>query len=265
MIFAIVVLLSFLAVLGSSIPAVKLFDSGRYVQLSNGYLSATLDKVAGSITSLTADFLGSANYGANSLAKPYMLEVSLNGTSTADKLLCNSANEEFGVKYVIKSLSETSVVVSLSGISDCATKPTVLETWDVTLVQGSRQLLVSIAGKTVQSASIKSIYHGLYSAAASQYALFDKGVVQMMNDRGRCFASNESLPRTYWIAGDGKGLSLDIQRDASDLAAAPRNVVLLSQDTAFQSALLDFVVADLHYCLLPRLTSGPVDVLMIRI
>jgi hypothetical protein len=108
-------------------------------------------------------------------------------------------------------VSNTSALVQirLSGVVDDAAHPSVSETWDIALAAGSRAFTFNTTGASVASAApaaaagaavgMSIARHSVGFSARSIYALFDAGVVQMMNADGSAsfFCGTRTLPTVY--------------------------------------------------------------------
>lgn len=124
--------------------------------------------------------------------------------------------------------------VRIDGIVDDAGSPLVIESWTLSLAAGRRDALLSIRG-TVQAGAAVSVRHALYLAAPSIYALFDRGVAQMMAmPEGHLVATNPL--RRFYALGDGRCLATE--RSVDGLPYGRNETVLLSSGAWHGSGLL---------------------------
>jgi hypothetical protein len=224
--FLVIVLFPFLV--GASIVTFQNNDNSLI--LENGYSKFVFSKSALRLDEIYADFSGASSYGINVLDMPYQLEVNFGTTKVCDQISSQ-------IKFSTRKVGDI-IELEMSGSENCVIEtPLFSETWVVSLAPYHRYLDVKVSGKTLKSTEIISAYHGLYVHSASMYALFDRGVVQMMNNKGKCLGSNQSISHIYWV---GNGTSLDYTRqDNTD-----RNVVLISESEHFEAGLQDILLGN---------------------
>lgn len=225
------VFLIFYSIISSSsseYPAVT-FEAGNdgYV-LSNGYVQLNFDLKVLKINGIYADFNGNGKYEVNILSKPFQFEAAYEKPTP----VCLNVNSD--VSFSIIQQSDDEISFEYSG-SDCHEHYS--QQWTISLKRAARFATIDIKGKALKSIEVNYAGYGLYVQSASMYALFDRGLVQMMSNEGACLGSNQTIGRLYWI---GNGTALDLLRDSSKF----NNVVLLSKDKDFESGLLDLVVGN---------------------
>ena len=198
------------------------------ITLENGYTRVVFSGTQQGITSLSADFSGLGNYGINMLSSPFTLEV------VSDSSNATISRSRIPTHKVIEA-SDERVEIRITGISDSDENAIAQETWTLSLRRYQRFLDVAIDGRVVRSTSVVAIQHGVYSVAPSLYGLFDRGVVQMMGNTGKCLGSNQSISRAYMLGTEG---AVDILITTPP-DTPPTEVVLLSTsvEDKFQSGL----------------------------
>lgn len=195
------------------------------VVLDNGYVHAEFSTAAPGISVLAGDFAG---LGAYSRGTALGRAGAVTQVQAASGAVTTSSTDGAGAALAVDVArnDSTGVTVVVSGVLDCAASPAVNETWTLALDAAARGLRVDIAGSTVPGvASLGSVRHSTYARAASVYALYDAGVVQMMSapNGSQCFASAGRLHRAYALGdvGGGRrasGNAVDVLRDADDPA-----------------------------------------------
>lgn len=173
-----------LSVTYASNPAKITISHDNDIILENGFTKAVFSGVQSSLTSIVADFSGLGNYGSNLLTRPFALEIVI---GNATKIVTSKP------KYNVIMNSDSVVQVEIAGLSDNEDGGIVQEAWVMTLKRDQRFLDLSIEGRVLQTASVQSIRHSLYTGASSIYGLFDRGIVQMMDNVGSCMGSNQSI------------------------------------------------------------------------
>ena len=201
-------------------PIVQISDRESALVIENGYVKLTFDKTAASISELYADFSGASEFETNVLVRPFTLSTTFANSTLSSS--CNSFSDaKKGAHHTILTQSEDVVELMVEGIVDCADFPIAEESWHITLHRAERFVQVYISGGTTVTAAgheVVSIGHGVYTAASSLYGLFDRGVVQMMNNPGKCMGSDQSVDRLYALGNDQ---AIDVLYRAYPLSATP--------------------------------------------
>lgn len=258
-------------------PIVQFSDKENTLVIENGFVRLTYDKVAESITELFGDFSGSSDFKTNVLARPFTLSTAFANASLTSSCAAKNNPEKFA-KYSVMTQSDDVVEFTVTGIRDCADSPVAKENWHISLHRSERFAQVRIEGGVVASnAGVVSIGHSVYTRASSLFGLFDRGVVQMMNNPGRCMGSDQTVQRLYALGNDqsidvlytaypaatssaATSASDDGVKSSSHLSG-PAEVVLYSQfggatnsvDTYFGSGFQDVLVGSY-----PRKSLGAV-------
>eukprot|EP00048_Salpingoeca_helianthica_P022441 m.18288 g.18288 ORF g.18288 m.18288 type:complete len:773 (-) comp7326_c0_seq2:38-2356(-) len=195
------------------------------VVLSNGYVRAVFSRDRPAIYSLQADFYGNGDFGGNVLASPGIVLEREDGNGQVHSSSNGAAPGGVGVAVV----QNTSVLVTvvLSSIVDDAANWAVNDTWTLSLSVHSRALEFDTQGRVTRTVLAMAVRHALYWQPQSVYALFDRGVVQMMNApaSGDFFGSTDTLSRVYALGGNH---SIDILRERG---ASAGTVVVLSSES----------------------------------
>lgn len=191
-------------------PIVQISDQENRLVIENGYVKLTLDKTVEAITELSADYSGSSDFKTNVLARPFTLSTTFLNSSRTLSCAMQTSDKGQRAMYSILSQSEDLVELSVEGISDCSDIPIAEENWRISLHRSERFVQVHITGGTTVSAkgeAVVAIGHGVFTGASSLYGLFDRGVLQMMNNPGKCLGSDQSVNRLYAL---GNEQSIDV-------------------------------------------------------
>jgi hypothetical protein len=252
----------------TKIPIVQIADQENAFVIENGYVRVTVDKITEAISELSADFSGASDFRTNVLARPFTLSTTfMNATRTSNCGMKRNDNIALArAQYSITSQSDDLVELVVTGIRDCAFSSVAEENWHISLHRAERFVQVRIEGGTTAAAvgeSVVSIGHGIYTHATSLYGLFDRGVVQMMNNIGKCLGSDQPVNRLYALGNDQ---SVDVlyrtypaansnffsnsTADSTSHLSGPAEVVLYSEfggatssvDTFFGSGFQDVLV-----------------------
>jgi hypothetical protein len=219
-------LISFCAVAANPQSVLFSKQNDGSISLENGYSKFVFDGNL-VLSEIFADFNGQSQFTQNILSKPYELEIAFASSST-----CNSTVS--GLDYSIVKNTDEIVELKFHSKKICESTPVISEVWTASLAKSQRFLSLNIAGSVLKTIDVVSISHGLYVQSASIYGLFDRGVVQMMNNKGKCLGSNQSISRVYWV---GNGTALDYLRDDD----TSRNIVMISQGSGFEAGIQDVI------------------------
>ncbi len=179
--------------------SVEVTESDENLTLENGYTKVSFNKQLGHIDSIISDFTGAGKFGENILSDSFGLEVKKSSE------LCQKNNQAPQISWI--NSVEGCVSARISNLLDCASDPTIAESWKISLCDSQRSIDISVDGEVLSSASVLSVSHSLYLKTVSIYGLFDRGVAQMMNKEGGCLGSSENMNRTYFL---GECLFVDI-------------------------------------------------------
>ena len=86
----------------------------------------------------------------------------------------------------------------------------VTSNWTLTLTKGSRGVDVFIAAAALRTTVANSLRVGAYTTLKSSYAIYEDGVMQMMNSPKPYYGTNVGLLRYYALGGEGGGGAVDI-------------------------------------------------------
>jgi hypothetical protein len=146
-------------------------ETATHIVLENGYTKISIDKRHSQVDFLGADFLGQSDFSKNVLAKPVGLEIKSSNTTSRCAALSSAV---VNVKWTSQTDALQSVSVSLV---DCASDPSIRETWTVSVAAASRAVDIRFDGTVVRDLpNVQAILHGFYLSAPSVYGLFDRGV-----------------------------------------------------------------------------------------
>ena len=222
--------------------------NGTALELSNGWTTVTVDLARPAITTLVGDMLGAGNFSGkpNALAPPG-LRLEREG---ADGVVCGSSDAPAPASFKWTVLSNTSELgsVRLDGIADCAATPLAVESWTLSLGRDGRSLRFGatgalVAGAAGSIASVRAVRRVLPLQALSLYALFERGVVQMMGASAGSafFGTGDPLTRYYAMGG---GSSVDVVTTNPTNGTSPYSVLVSNRGGA-PSALQDVVLGTL--------------------
>jgi hypothetical protein len=215
--------------LGASIASAEAPTPVRYststqrssVTLANGYVQITFDLLCPRISALRADAQGSGRYGDNVLISStgVRLEVQqfdASGCVGAEDLAgedgampalscpyaataAHSSSREgclgVALAHEVVTNSSREVSVLISGVVESVDRPQVRSSWLLTLRSGARGAELEVNATSTRAANLTAVRLSHDFAPRSLYALYDKGVVQMMN-----------APKPYWGAPPGNPL-----------------------------------------------------------
>lgn len=181
-------------------PGVEIQKAQGVVALGNGYTCVEVDLKSPRIATLRGDFAGNGAYGKNVLAA---VGIVLEREDADGKVHSSAAAGPATLKVV----SNTSLVVKIQidGILDTQDGSAATDTWSLTLASGARSLVLETSGGIQRAVTAKAVRYSFGFLPTSIYALFDRGVVQMLkaDDSKGYYASFDGLGRLYALGGPG--------------------------------------------------------------
>lgn len=212
---------------------VQLLVEDDEIFLQNGFVQLVFDTKLHGVRSLSADFHGNGNYGNNIFTRPFVLQ---SVTNTEQHCSVKETPPTLHVRVQTASYVE----IRLVGIEDCRDHGVAKEDWTIAMSEYSRKVDISISGHVTPSEDILYLSHTFNTAASSMYALFDRGMVQMMNNTDSCMSSNDTLPRLYML---GNNVALDIIASSR----TETSTVLHSASSAAASAFQDVLYGSMPH------------------
>jgi hypothetical protein len=133
-----------------------------------------------------------------------------------------------GVGVTVLVNTSVAASVQISSIVDDAASGAANDTWTLSLEVHSRALQFVSQGVVTRTVVAMAVRHAFYWQPQAVYALFDRGVVQMMNAPSFAdfFGSADTLRRVYALGGNH---SIDIVRE--NVAGPVSTVVVLSSES----------------------------------
>lgn len=175
------------------------------LEISNGFVRVVLNLNQSTIHAVYGDFAGQGDFRLSVLASAFRLERedgdgSIHSTSALAQL------------KVLTNTTELAVL-TLAGITDNPTDAAASETWTISLSRASRSFVLNTTGSLVRDVSARAVRHSVGFASTSIYALFERGVVQMLGaDKAKTHFAGALAPRVYAMGG---GTSVDIRQTLS--------------------------------------------------
>jgi hypothetical protein len=234
-----------------AVAKVLLTETDDLITVQNGYTYVSFNKRTSAIDTIAADFSGSGAYSENNLARPFSLQVGVNGRCSAPLDAPPVTLSWLDKTDKIVRLTVSNVIDRTTSICDVgATRgPVVSEEWTISLAEGERSVTVDISGQVLRDASVDYVLHGIYTNSPSLYGLFPQGVAQMMGNTNACMGSTNSLSRAY-VLGNGAAMDVirhnhnqkpDFNSDGAHETGSPSTVVFKSAHQSFASGIEDVI------------------------
>lgn len=208
--------------------------SDQVISLGNNFVTVQISLETLSLVTLSGNFNGRKpkDVPRNVLSSPFKLSISSN---------CSWTQSETVV--TVASNTESLVQVALKVNYGCGDS-TMTESWDVSVTDQDRAVTVQASGSTSGDIVVSSLGYEVFTAASSLYALYDRGVAQMMNNNRKCMPSPDLLPRMYTI---GNGVSLEVLFSSEASVSSPILSVLHSSDALTPAGVSYYIIANTSY------------------
>jgi hypothetical protein len=95
------------------------------------------------------------------------------------------------------------VAVQIKGVTDQIVSPTITSTWTLSLKKGARGVSLNVSAVALQEGIGNSLRVGAYTQLQSAYAVYEDGVLQMMNKMKPYYGTAVPLERFYSLGGGG--------------------------------------------------------------
>lgn len=184
-------------------PAAMVAKFRESLVLGNGYTCAVVDLAHPRLAVLKGDFAGNGAYGKNAMADAG-LTLEREGS---DGSIHRSSDAGPATAKVLKQ-TEDLVEVVISGIHDSARGRAASDTWTLSLAKGARSLQLKLGGTIDNAVNARALRYNFAFTPTSIYALFDRGVVQMLGAKSETshYASADGIGRLYALGGPGGDL-----------------------------------------------------------
>lgn len=199
---------------------VKLTDD--IVSLENGFVKVVFDRKHPGISSLAGSYQGYGTY-TETLAK-WGIRLEREDASGTHASTDVSLTQPIGVSVSSNNSAVGSVTIKSIPASS---KKYVTEDWTLTLIQGSRSLVLQTTGLLNANVLSKAVRHGIYLTATSVTAFYSGpggGTVQMKAAKsvGDFFATDAGAPMLQWYSLGGGSA-------CAGTTSAPGQVLLSSE------------------------------------